>query len=144
MRSEEIGLFLKYNSLNTLTLNIYDTHLDVASEDIWLHFYAGYCLWQRLHVAPNNKHYNFGGGNFQILRYNIKHLRKIKVVMNNGQDCVAGGQKLILKPRITITCSSIAETLMWKEASNGVSYKMYFFFYRNMSPREYKQCSTHL
>lgn len=47
--------------------------------------------------------------------------------MNNGQDCVAGGQKLILKPRITITCSSIAETLMWKEASNGVSYKMYFF-----------------
>lgn len=48
--------------------------------------------------------------------------------MNNGQDCVAGGQKLILKPRIIITCSSIAETLMWKEASNGVSYKMYFFF----------------
>lgn len=30
--------------------------------------------------------------------------------MDNGQDCVAGGQKLILKPRITITCSSIAET----------------------------------
>lgn len=61
------------------------------------------------------------------MRDNIEHLRKIKVVMDNGQDCVAGGQKLILKPRITITCSNIAETLMWKEASNGISYKMEIF-----------------
>lgn len=55
--------------------------------------------------------------------------------MDNGQDCVAGGQKLILKPRITITCSSIAETLMWKEASNGISYKMEFFLQEYVTKR---------